>query len=70
MLIIKTTSPLKRKAINNILNMSDDKIKEFIHIIEKVNNDEIKVNDIRNIKFILLGYLSEMLKKKVKKELY
>lgn len=70
MLIEKTTNSLKEKAINIVSNMSNEKIEEFIEIIEIVNDNEIEEKDIRNIKFYVYGYLNGILKKKVKKELY
>ena len=59
MLTIRTNNPLKVKAIDKVSNMSNDKIKEFIDIIEILNADEIKAKDIRGIKFYALGYLTK-----------
>lgn len=64
MLFINTTNPLKKKAINRVLNMNDDKLKEVINIIDMFNADEIKAKDIKNIKFYLLGHLEEKFSKK------
>ena len=64
MLFINTTNPLKKKAINRVLNMNDDKLKEVINIIDMFNADEIKAKDIKNIKFYLLEYLEEKFSKK------
>lgn len=70
--LVKTNNRLKEKAINIVSNMSNDKIEEFIDIIEIVSANEIEEKDIRNIKSYVLWYPSEKLKKKkkIKKELY
>lgn len=64
MLFINTTNPLKKKAINRVLNINDDKLKEVINIIDMLNVDEIKAKDIKDIKFYLFGYLEENFFKK------
>lgn len=51
MLFINTTNPLKKKAINRVLNINDDKLEEIINIIDMLNVPEIKVEDIRKVKF-------------------
>lgn len=55
MLFINTTNPLKKKAINRVLNMNDDKLEEIINIIDILNAPEIKADDIRKIKFLVGG---------------
>lgn len=55
MLFINTTNPLKKKAINRVLNMNDDKLKEVINIIDMLNAPELKADDIRKIKFLVGG---------------
>ena len=59
MLFINTTNPLKKKAINRVLNINDDKLEEIINIIDMLNVPEIKVEDIRKVKFFLWGYASQ-----------
>ena len=56
MLFINTTNPLKKKAINRVLNINDDKLEEIINIIDMLNAPELKVEDIRKIKFFVWGY--------------
>lgn len=51
MLFINTTNPLKKKAINRVLNINDDKLEEIINIIDMLNAPEIKADDIRKVKF-------------------
>lgn len=58
MLFINTTNPLKKKAINRVLNINDDKLEEIINIIDMLNAPELKVEDIRKIKFFVGGYTS------------
>lgn len=53
MLFINTTNPLKKKAINRVLNINDDKLEEVINIIDMLNAPELKVEDIRKIKFFV-----------------
>lgn len=55
MLSINTKNPLKKKAINRVLNMNDDKLEEIINIIDILNAPEIKADDIRKIKFLVGG---------------
>lgn len=55
MLFINTTNPLKKKAINRVLNMNDDKLEEVLNIIDILNAPEIKADDIRKIKFLVGG---------------
>lgn len=57
MLFINTTNPLKKKAINRVLNMNDDKLEEVLNIIDILNAPEIKADDIRKIKFLVGGYV-------------
>ena len=64
MLFINTTNPLKKRAINRVLNINDDKLEEIINIIDMLNADEIKAKDIKDIKFYLFGYLEEKFFKK------
>lgn len=68
MLFINTTNPLKKRAINRVLNINDDKLEEIINIIDMLNADEIKAKDIKDIKFYLFGYLEEKFFKKNSKE--
>lgn len=64
MLFINTKNPLKKKAINRVLNMNDDKLEEIINIIDILNAPEIKSDDIRKIKFFWGGYTSQKNKSK------
>lgn len=59
MLFINTTNPLKKKAINRVLNINDDKLEEVINIIDMLNAPELKVEDIRKIKFFCVGHTSK-----------
>lgn len=59
MLFINTTNPLKKKAINRVLNINDDKLEEVINIIDMLNDPEIKADDIRKIKFLVGVYMSK-----------
>lgn len=64
MLFINTTNPLKKKAINRVLNINDDKLKEVLNIIDILNAPEIKADDIRKVKFLVWGYISKKNKPK------
>lgn len=64
MLFINTTNPLKKKAINRVLNMNDDKLKEVINIIDMLNAPELKADDIRKIKFLVGGHTIQKLQRK------
>ena len=55
MLFINTKNPLKKKAINRVLNINDDKLEEVINIIDMLNAPELKVEDIRKVKFFVRG---------------
>lgn len=59
MLFINTTNPLKKKAINRVLNINDDKLKEVLNIIDILNAPEIKADDIRKVKFLVWGHISK-----------
>lgn len=59
MLFINTTNPLKKKAINRVLNMNDDKLEEVINIIDMLNDPGIKADDIRKVKFFCRGIQSK-----------
>lgn len=59
MLFINTTNPLKKKAINRVLNINDDKLEEIINIIDMLNDPDMRTDDIRKIKFYILGYMSK-----------
>lgn len=59
MLFINTTNPLKKKAINRVLNINDDKLEEIINIIDMLNAPEIKADDIRKVKFFCRGIQSK-----------
>lgn len=64
MLFINTTNPLKKKAINRVLNINDDKLKEVLNIIDILNAPEIKADDIRKVKFLVWGHISKKNKPK------
>lgn len=57
MILINTTNPLKKKAINRVLRVSDDKLEEVINIIELLNCSELTNEDIHLIKYYILGRL-------------
>lgn len=59
MLFINTTNPLKKKAINRVLNINYDKLEEIINIIDMLNAPEIKADDIRKVKFFCRGIQSK-----------
>lgn len=59
MLFINTTNPLKKKAINRVLNMNDDKLEEVLNIIDMLNAPEIKADDIRKVKFFFAGVYNQ-----------
>lgn len=62
MILINTTNPLKKKAINRVLRVSDDKLEEVINIIELLNCSEFTNDDIKGIKWYLYGLLKGKLK--------
>lgn len=55
MILINTTNPLKKKAINRVLRVSDDKPEEVINILELLNFSEITNEDIHLTKYYILG---------------
>ena len=57
MILINTTNPLKKKAINRVLRVSDDKLEEVVNIIELLNCSELTNEDIKGIKYYIYGYL-------------
>lgn len=57
MILINTTNPLKKKAINRALNISEDRIEEVIYILELLNLQELTNEDIKGIKYYIYGYL-------------
>ncbi len=67
MIVINTTNPLKKKAINRVLRVSDDKLEEVINIIELLNNPQLTNNDVRKIRYFVGGYLSQIYKQNIKK---
>lgn len=67
MILINTTNTLKKKAINRVLRVSDDKLEEVINIIELLNNPQLTNNDVRKIRYFVGGYLSQIYKQNIKK---
>ena len=67
MIVINTTNPLKKKAINRVLRVSDDKLEEVINIIELLNDQQLTNNDVRKIRYFVGGYLSQIYKQNIKK---
>ena len=63
MILIDTTNPLKKKAINRVLRVSDDKLEEVINIIELLNCSGFTNDDIKGIKWYVYGYMKGKLKK-------
>lgn len=57
MILINTTNPLKKKAINRALNISEDRIEEVIYILELLNLQELTNEYIKGIKYYIYGYL-------------
>lgn len=57
MILINTTNPLKKKAINRVLKISEDRIEEVIYILELLNLQELTNEDIKGIKYYIYGYL-------------
>lgn len=66
MIVINTTNPLKKKAINRVLRVSDDKLEEVINIIELLNNPQLTNKEVRGIKYYIMGYLNQKYKEKSK----
>lgn len=66
MIVINTTNPLKKKAINRVLRVSDDKLEEVINIIELLNNPQLTNKEVRGIKYYITGYLNQKYKEKMK----
>lgn len=56
MILINTTNTLKKKAINRVLRVSDDKLEEVIKIIDLLNDPELNNDDIKGIKWYVYGY--------------
>ena len=55
MILINTTNTLKKKAINRVLRVSDDKLEEVIKIIDLLNDPELNNDDIKGIKWYVYG---------------
>lgn len=66
MILINTTNPLKKKAINRVLRISDDKCQELIDVIELLNNPQLTNKEVRGIKYYIMGYLNQKYKEKSK----
>lgn len=64
MILINTTNPLKKKAINRVLRVSDDKLEEVINIIDMLNAPDLTNKDIRKIKYFVEGVLKTKTKYK------
>lgn len=64
MILIKTNDPLRKKSINRVLKISDDKLEEVINILELFNVSELTNEDIHLIKYYILGYLKGKKKNK------
>ena len=57
-LIIKNeNSHLREKAINSVLSASDDKLEEVSNIIDLLNRPVLTNDDVKKIKWVLLGFL-------------
>ena len=48
---------IKKKAINRVLKISEDRIEEVIYILELLNLQELTNEDIKGIKYYIHGYL-------------
>lgn len=57
MILIKTNDPLRKKSINRVLKISEDRIEEVIYILELLNLQELTNEDIKGIKYYIYGYL-------------
>lgn len=55
MILIKTNDPLRKKSINRVLKISDDKLEEVINILELFNVSELTNEDIHLTKCYILG---------------
>lgn len=64
MILIKTNDPLRKKSINRVLKISDDKLEEVINILELFNISELTNEDIYLIKYYILGRLKGKQKNK------
>ena len=64
MILIKTNDPLRKKSINRVLKISDDKLEEVINILELFNISELTNEDIYLIKYYILGWLKGKQKNK------
>lgn len=49
----------KKKVVNKVLNMNNDKLEEVASIIDILNDPDMRTDDIRKIKFYILGYMSK-----------
>ena len=57
MILIQTNNSLRKKSINRVLKISDDKLEEVINILEILNCSEFTNEDIKGIKYYLAGRL-------------
>ena len=57
MILIKTNDPLRKKSINRVLKISEDRIEDVIYILELLNLQELTNEDIKGIKYYIYGYL-------------
>ena len=67
MILINTTNPLKKKAVNRVLNISDGKLEEVINIIELLNDPQLTNKDIKKIKYFVGGVFKSDIQVKYKK---
>lgn len=56
MIIINTKDILKKMIVNRALNITDDKIKEVISILELLNDPNLTKKDIKGINQYIMGY--------------
>lgn len=56
MILINTKDISKKMIVNRALNITDDKIKEVISILELLNNPNLTKKDIKGIKQYIIGY--------------
>lgn len=63
MILIKTNDPLRKKSINRVLKISDDKLEEVINILELFNVSELTNEDIHLTKYYILGRVKRKARK-------
>lgn len=67
MILIQTNNSLRKKSINRVLKISDDKLEDVINILELLNIESLSKKDIKAIRWYIRGYSSVKQKQIIEK---